>query len=439
MKKLIIYAAVIATAKFTYAAEPTVVSTNASAPASADAKANNAAPPPVPAEAPITNAPLAEPIVATASSGSAEGGTNMLKLNFRGASLDQVLSYFSEAAGYVINVKPGTSVRGKVDVWSSDPLTREEALNLLDTVLYQNQLAAIRNGKTLTIVNRDEAKTQNVPVIQGGDPERIPMTDKVVTQIIPVRFVEVGQLVKDLQPLVSTQTTMTADDAGNSIVITDTQANIHKVAEIVRAIDMSAEDFTELHVFKLKHADPTETSDLLSNLFPDDSRSGNSQSPFSGGGGGGSFRRMMFGGGFGGGGQSSGGSGSGSNSQSQRIKKRNRVIAVADQRTTSVVVSCSRDLMQQISDVVAELDNDPSGVQTVTVVHPKVADVQQVMQVLQEAFPSTSNNQSRQNSAQQNSPLSSRVTTQTQQNNNNARTSMGGSGSRGGPAGTFGQ
>ena len=40
-------------------------------------------------------------------------GTNMLMLNFRGASLDQVLSYFSEAAGFVINVKPGTSVRGK--------------------------------------------------------------------------------------------------------------------------------------------------------------------------------------------------------------------------------------------------------------------------------------------------------------------------------------
>jgi len=133
-------------------------------------------------------------------------GTNMLMLNFRGASLDQVLSYFSEAAGFVINVKPGTSVRGKVDVWSTDPLTKDEAVNLLDTVLNQNNLAAIRHGRTLTIVNKDEAKTQNIPVIQGGDPETIPITDKVVTQIIPVRFVEVAQLLKDLQPLVSSVT-----------------------------------------------------------------------------------------------------------------------------------------------------------------------------------------------------------------------------------------
>ena len=101
-------------------------------------------------------------------------GTNMLMLNFRGASLDQVLSYFSEAAGFVINVKPGTSVRGKVDVWSNDPITKDEAVNLLDTVLNQNNLAAIRHGRTFTIVNKDEAKTQNIPVIQGGDPATIP-------------------------------------------------------------------------------------------------------------------------------------------------------------------------------------------------------------------------------------------------------------------------
>src|SRR5438105_5967075 len=76
---------------------------------------------------------------------------NMLRMNFRGASLDMVLNYLSEAAGFIINIKPGTTVRGKVDVWSSQPLTREEALNLVDTVLNQNGLAAIRNGKMLTI------------------------------------------------------------------------------------------------------------------------------------------------------------------------------------------------------------------------------------------------------------------------------------------------
>src|SRR5262249_45319415 len=258
--------------------------------------------------------------------GEGAASAEKLRMNFRAASLDLVLDYLSKAAGFVINVKPGTSVKGKVDIWSNDPLTRDEAVDLLDTVLNQNGLSAIRNGQTLTIVNRDEAKTQNIPVVQGNDPEKIPVTDRIVTQIIPVRFVEVANLIKDLVPLVSTATILTADEAGNSIVITDTQANIRKVAEIIHAIDSSAEDFTEVRLFKLKNADPTETADLLTSLFPDDTKqgSGGGQSPFTMNP---FFSRFAsrFGGGPGGtsGGVGPGGSSSGSNNQTQRIKKRN--------------------------------------------------------------------------------------------------------------------
>src|SRR5437016_1893474 len=246
----------------------------------------------------LQSTPGAKPAVET---GPSENGANLLRMNFRGASLDQVLNYLSEAAGFIINIKPGTSVRGKVDVWSNDPLTKEEALDLLDTVLVQNKLAAIRNGRTLTIVDRDEAKTQNIPVIQGSDPARIPVSDRIVTQIMPVRFVDVGQLLKDLQPLVSVTTQISANEAGNAIVLTDTQSNIRKIAEVIHAIDMGAEDVTVVKVFHLQHADPSETADLLTNLFPDDSRSGGNQTPMQFGGPGGFFRRMMGGGGPGGG------------------------------------------------------------------------------------------------------------------------------------------
>ena len=407
--------------------------------AAAEAPAPTALPPrqavqaPEPGTAPSTDTSNAE--------ASNDNGTNLLHLNFRAASLDQVLNYFSEAAGYVINVRPGTSVRGRVDLWNSKPLTRGEALDLLDTVLIQNNLAAIRNGKTLTIVNKDEAKTQQIPVYQNGDPDKIPITDKIVTQIIPVRFVEVAQLVKDLQPLVSTQTTMTADEAGNSIVITDTQANIHKVAEIVHAIDMSAEDFTVLKVFKLNNADPTETADMLTSLFPDDTRTGtgNAQSPFAGGGG---FRRF-FGGGFGGGGGGFGGGQGGANnsanSQSARIKKRNRVIAVADQRTASVVVSANRDLMDQIADVIGELDGDARK-QIVTVIPAPHTDPDDLRQVMQDIFSQNAgaNNNRNQN---QSGALQQRSNSQNQQNNSSSRSStMGGTRGGGvGGGGSFGQ
>jgi len=349
-------------------------------------------------------------------------GTNDLRMNFQDASLDLVLKYLSEAAGFIINIKPGTSVRGKVNILSGQPVTKEEAINLLDTALIQNGLAAIRNGRVITIVNRDEAKTQSIPVLYGSDPDKIPLTDRIVTQIMPLRFVEVGQLVKDIQPLVSMQTTMTANEAGNSIVLTDTQANIHRIAEVVHAIDTGAEDFTLVRVFPLINEDPTEMADLLTNLFPDDSsRSGNSQSPFQG-----RFGRFFGGGGgpFGGGNQGGGNQGGGgNNTQNQRLKKRNRVIAVADQRTASIVVSASRDLMDQIEDVITSIDGNAKGKTIVTILRTPNADPDEVKQVLQDLF-NKNNKQNTKNSSTQTGALTTRATTQAQQNSSSSRTTM---------------
>src|SRR5258707_9031135 len=222
--------------------------------------------------------------------------------------------------------------------------------------------------------------------------------------------------------------------------MTDTQANIHKVAEVIHAIDMGAEEFTEVRVLHLNNSDPTEIADEITNLFPDDSRAGNSQSPvamnpfFSRLGG-----RLGGGGGFGGpGGGAGGAAAAGGGNQNQRIKKRNRVIAVADQRTTSVIVSASRDLMDQIEEVVKQLDDSKQGKQGVYVFELHHATPAEVLTPLQDSFGGNSAQNSRTTtSATQNDPLSSRSTTQNQQNNAASRTSSNSRGVGGGGGGTF--
>ena len=329
-----------------------------------------------------------------------------LRLNFRGASLDQVLNYLSEAAGFIIVLD--TKVSGKIDVWSNTPLTRDEAVNLLNSVLNKNGYAAIRNGRTLTVVNKDEAKTKNIPVKQGSDPAGIPTNDEIVTQIIPVRFVEVVQLIKDLQPLVSTATPMSANEAGNSIVITDTQANIHRVAEIIQAIDQGAEDVTEVEVFRLEYADPAEMATLLASVFPDESRSSGSQSPVQFGGPGGGFARF-FGGGGGGGRGGGGNTTSAATGQNSRISKRTRVLAVPDARTQSVIVSAASGLMAQVRGMIKQLDANPAKKQKVYTYSLENADAQQVQTVLKEMFESTTTRNNSRNSQNQNNVLQNRA------------------------------
>ena len=208
-----------------------------------------------------------------------EAGTNSneLRLNFKNAPLEMVLNYMSDAAGFIIVLD--TPVRGTVSVISSQPVSKDEAVDLLNSVLNKNGYAAIRDGRTLTIVDKNDAKTRDIPVKVESDPSKIPKNAEIVTQIIPIRFVEARQLVSDLSSFVSPQATVVANEAGNSIVITDTQQNIRHLAEIIKAIDNSAEAETEIRVFQLKYANPTDVATELSSVFPSSTSGSGTQAP----------------------------------------------------------------------------------------------------------------------------------------------------------------
>jgi general secretion pathway protein D len=332
--------------------------------------------------------------------------SNELRLNFRNAPLEMVLNYLSDAAGFIIVLD--THVNGNVTVISTHPVSQDEVVNLLNTELNRNGYAAIRDGRTLTIVDKNEAKTRNIPVKTGNNPSSIPNNDEIVTQIIPIRFVEARQLVSDLSAFVSSQATIVANEAGNSIVVTDTQSNIRHLAEIIKAVDDSAEGETEIRVFYMKYANPTDVASELGEIFPSSSSSSSSsaQSPFrfsgggpGGGGPGGFFGRMMA--------ATTSTSGT---SQNTRIQKQTQVIAVADLRTSSVVVTASKDLMQEIAGMMTQLDTPSDRDQGVYVFQMKNGDPQQALQVLQNMFQSSSTSRSgTSSSSSQNSALQQRA------------------------------
>ena len=366
-------------------------------------------------------------------------GTNVdeLRLNFRNAPLEMVLNYLSDAAGFIIVLD--TRVNGNVSVISSHPMTRDEAVDLLNSVLNKNGYAAIRNGRTLTIVDKNDAKTRDIPVKSGNNPDEIPKNAEIVTQIIPIRFVEARQLVSDLTSFVSPQATVVANEAGNSIVITDTQANIRHLTEIIKAIDSSAQSETEIRVFHLKHASPTDVATELASIFPSSSSSSSSQSPIrfggggQGGGAGGFFARMMGGGGGGG-----TGGGAASSSANDRIKKATQVNAVADSRIQAVIVTAPKELMEQIAGMMTDLDVASTRDQKVFVYHMSNGDPQQAAQVLQNMFQTSGTSRSG-SSSSQNSALMQRAqnnTTTTSSSTSSTGFGTTGGGGRNGAGGT---
>jgi uncharacterized membrane protein YgcG len=244
----------------------------------------------------------------------------------------------------------------------------------------------------------------------------------MVTQILPISFVEARTLVTDLSSFVSPNARIVANEAANSIVITDTQSNILHLTEIIKAIDSSAEGETQVQVFPLKFANPSDVATLLAGIFPNDTSGSNVR--FGGGGG----RGGGLAGFFGGGGLAAAGGATTSASSQNRIKKQTQVIAVADLRTQSVAVTASRDQMTLIASLIEKLDvssdKDP-GVHVASL--PGGADPQAVLQILQNMFPQNASSRTATTAQNANSALNQRQTTYINSMRSTTSTSTSGS------------
>src|SRR5947207_1394416 len=123
------------------------------------------------------------------------------------------------------------------------------------------------------------------------------------------------------------------------------------------------------------------------------------------------------------------------------MTKKGRVLAVADQRTSSLIVSAASEMMPQIAEMVLQLDSSPARKQKVFVYNLQNADVQQVEQILKGMFERTTT-QNRNNNANQNSALTTRSTASQQSARQKMNSTSGFSDSRslgnsGGSGGTF--
>jgi type II secretory pathway component GspD/PulD (secretin) len=454
-------------------------------------------PPPTVSTDAATPAPMETPVA---------NGTDNLKLNFHGAPLNLVLDYLSDAAGFIINKE--TDLKGTVDVWSKEPVSKEDAVKLLNSVLRKNGYAVTRDGRILTIVSLESAKTSDLDIRENVKWQDVEKGAEVVTQIIPVRYANATQLMNNLMILLPTSATLSVNESANTLILVATKTDIRRmlkivsildtsiasvssikvfplryadakdlatviqqlftqpsnqnaagnnpraqffnmmrggfggpggpggqgngnssggtangakvtaaadeysnslivsasqelmatIAEMVSQIDQPATDVTEMRVFHLINADPSELADQLATLFPDDTRTGANQNQ-----GGAGFR--FFG---------------GRNNQattSDRMKKKGRVLAVPDPRTSSLLVSAAGDLMPQIAEMITQLDASPAKKEVVKVFDLQNADPQDVNQVMQDLFQRSgniraNNNNTRTSLLGQGNPLLQRETQQ---------------------------
>lgn len=375
--------------------------TNAVAPtaASAETPAPQTVPPAQAAET-STNGP--------ATPAMSQNGTNGLRLNFRGVRLDMVLDYLSDAAGFIINKQ--ADVRGTVDVWSKDPLTKDEAVDVLNSVLKKNGYAVIRKDRILTIFSQEEAGKRNIPIINTKelDVDRMDDSDEVAQWIIPVRYASASQLMMNLQTLLplAESSTLSVNEGANSMLLVATKTNVKRLLKIINALDSSIANVSSIKVYPLSYADAKDLATLITQLFNPQSAGGGGGG-FGGGrgnllnmiaGGGGGFGGFGgggpggFAGGFGGRGGGGGGSGRGGGAAANA-----RVVAVGDERSNSLIVSAPAESLDNIEKMVKEIDQPVQDVTEVRVFTLKNADPTELANQFATLFPNDNSSTGTQN------------------------------------------
>lgn len=189
---------------------------------------------------------------------------NLISLDF-----DQVdLRIFIKTIGHLtgINFLIDDKVRGTVTLMSPTKIRVGEVYDVLESVLQVKGYAAVPAGRIVKIISRTDAVKSNILIRVGNNPELIPVDDSLVTQVIPLHFADGAEISSVLSPLVSTGGSITTYPKTNTIIITDTSSNVHRIAKLAQELDIEQARET-VTVIRLKHGSARTISDQITQIM----------------------------------------------------------------------------------------------------------------------------------------------------------------------------
>ncbi|HEU4961662.1 MAG TPA: type II secretion system secretin GspD [Sphingomonas sp.] len=180
-----------------------------------------------------------------------------LSLNVRDADIRAFIADAAQATGRTFIID--SRVTGKVTVVTDHPLSKSQYFEVFLSTLRANGLVAVPTaGGAFRIQPIDNAASQPSPV-----GVRSASRDSFVTDIVRLRSIDAQSALDTVKPLVSPQGSVTANKAGNSLVIVDFADNVHRIRQVLAGIDT---DQASTRVIPLKNAGAREIATALKGL-----------------------------------------------------------------------------------------------------------------------------------------------------------------------------
>ncbi|WP_439546897.1 type II secretion system secretin GspD [Sandarakinorhabdus sp.] len=174
-------------------------------------------------------------------------------VNLRDADVRAYIQDVARATGRSFIIDP--RVQGKVTVVSERPLDQAGYFELFLSTLRANGLVVTpAAGGAFRVAPADGAATQP----SGGTGR-----DRFETTVLNFSYIDAASAVETLRPLVSREGQVTANRAGNAVIVADYADNVARVRALARQID---QDRAAVRVIELKHAGAREIATSLSQI-----------------------------------------------------------------------------------------------------------------------------------------------------------------------------
>ena len=183
-------------------------------------------------------------------------------IDFENVDINLFIKYISELTGknFIID----KAVRGNVTIVSPTKISIDEAYKVFESVLEVQGFTTVPAGSITKILPAVDARSKSVTT--GFKEDTGEVTDKIVTQLIPLKYADPDELKQLFTPLVSKNSVVIAYPATNLLIITDVLSNINRLLQIIAEIDVE-ENVSEITVIPIMYATATEVAQLLDEIF----------------------------------------------------------------------------------------------------------------------------------------------------------------------------
>jgi general secretion pathway protein D len=182
-----------------------------------------------------------------------------ITLNFNNADIEAVARTMATLTGRNVVVDP--RVKGTITLTTERPIAPAAAYHQFLTMLRLQGFTVVESAGLDKIVPEADAKLQSGGVLASDKVGN----GQITTQIFKLNFENANNLVPILRPLISPNNTINVNPGNNSLIITDYGDNLHRMAKIIAALDVS--NATDIDIIPVKHAVAADLAPLVLRLL----------------------------------------------------------------------------------------------------------------------------------------------------------------------------